>query len=181
MGPNRPKNFAKATGTNSKALYRIMRTLGSLGLYTEDTEQRFSLKPLGEALKSGTAGHATALILAGELVNRPLDQLLYSVQTGSPAFEKAFGASLFEWFGKHPIEASLFSKTMVGLHGGEPPAIAAAYDFFQDHRGCRRGYWEPTLHYSRPVFDSPRNSVRSATCRERCACASPSTRGGRSN
>jgi hypothetical protein len=28
-----------------------------------------------------------------------------------------------------PEEASLFSETMVGIHGGEPPAIAAAYDF----------------------------------------------------
>jgi hypothetical protein len=28
-----------------------------------------------------------------------------------------------------PEEASLFSETIVGIHGGDPPAIAAAYDF----------------------------------------------------
>jgi len=128
-GSKSAEELADATGTNSKALYRIMRTLASLGLYTEDTEQRFSLKPLGEALKSGTAGHATALMVAGDVFNRPLDQLLYSVETGNPAFEKVFGAPAFEWLAKHPVEASLFSKTMVGFHGGEPPAIAAAYDF----------------------------------------------------
>src|SRR4029434_10248340 len=30
---------------------------------------------------------------------------------------------------KHPEEASMFSETMVGFHGDEPPAVAAAYDF----------------------------------------------------
>jgi hypothetical protein len=30
---------------------------------------------------------------------------------------------------KHPEEASMFSETMVGVHGAEPPAVAAAYDF----------------------------------------------------
>ena len=29
----------------------------------------------------------------------------------------------------NPKEASLFSKTTIGVHGSEPPAVAAAYDF----------------------------------------------------
>jgi hypothetical protein len=44
-------------------------------------------------------------------------------------FEKAFGVPLFDWLASHPAEASMFSETMVGLHGTEPPAVAAAYDF----------------------------------------------------
>jgi hypothetical protein len=44
-------------------------------------------------------------------------------------FEKAFGVPLFDWLANHPAEASMFSETMVGLHGAEPPAVAAAYDF----------------------------------------------------
>ena len=36
---------------------------------------------------------------------------------------------IFDWLAKHPEEASLFSETMVGIHGAEPPAVAAAYDF----------------------------------------------------
>jgi hypothetical protein len=35
----------------------------------------------------------------------------------------------FDYLAKHPDEASLFSETMVGLHGPETPAVAAAYDF----------------------------------------------------
>jgi hypothetical protein len=36
---------------------------------------------------------------------------------------------VFEWYAQHPREASLFSETMRGFHGGEPPAVAEAYDF----------------------------------------------------
>jgi hypothetical protein len=35
----------------------------------------------------------------------------------------------FDYLAKHPEEASLFSQTMVGIHGPETPAVAAAYDF----------------------------------------------------
>ncbi|HSU55102.1 MAG TPA: methyltransferase, partial [Candidatus Dormibacteraeota bacterium] len=36
---------------------------------------------------------------------------------------------IFDYFGKNPELASLFSETMVGFHGAEPAAVAAAYDF----------------------------------------------------
>src|SRR5215472_17239172 len=67
--------------------------------------------------------------LTGEIFTQALDHLLYSVQTGKTGFEKAFGVPLFDWLASHPAEASMFSETMVGLHGTEPPAVAAAYDF----------------------------------------------------
>jgi hypothetical protein len=35
----------------------------------------------------------------------------------------------FDWLAKHPERVSLFSETMVGIHGAEPAAVAAAYDF----------------------------------------------------
>jgi hypothetical protein len=58
-----------------------------------------------------------------------LDNLLYSVQTGKTGFQHSFGVPLFDWLGGHPMEAALFNQTMVGIHGMEPPAVAAAYDF----------------------------------------------------
>jgi hypothetical protein len=36
---------------------------------------------------------------------------------------------LFEYLAKNPEDASVFSETMVGFHGQEPPAVARAYDF----------------------------------------------------
>lgn len=108
-----------------------MRTLASIGVFTEDAAHRFSLTPLGEALKSDAPGsaRATILTLAGGHQMRAADELLYSVQTGKTGFEKAFGMPIFDWFAKNQDQASLFSETMVGVHGQEPAAVAAAYDF----------------------------------------------------
>jgi predicted O-methyltransferase YrrM len=36
---------------------------------------------------------------------------------------------VFEYLAQHPEEASYFSEAMVGFHGAEPPAVAAAYQF----------------------------------------------------
>ena len=131
QGPKTAEALAGPTATHPQSLYRLMRTLASLGILTEDATHHFALTPLGEALKTGAPGaaRATILTLADEMWVRGVAQLLYSVQTGKSGFEKLLGMPLFDWLAKNPEEASLFSQTMVGIHGGEPPAIAAAYDF----------------------------------------------------
>jgi O-methyltransferase domain len=128
-GAKTAEELAPMTATDASALYRVMRTLAGLGFFGEDAEHRFALRPLGAALKSGTPSHATALILGGEIATRSFDQLLYSVQTGESGFERSFGMPLFDWLTANPAQASLFNDMMVGIHGTEPPAIAAAYDF----------------------------------------------------
>jgi hypothetical protein len=130
-GPRTAEELAGPTGTHAPSLYRVMRTLASVGLFTEDAARRFSLTPLGEALRSGTPGsvRVAVMMITSDLVTRSWDNLLYSVQTGKTGFEKAFGMPIFDWLANHPEEASLFSQTMVGGHGAEPPAVASAYDF----------------------------------------------------
>jgi hypothetical protein len=132
-GPKTADELALSIAADAPSLYRVMRTLCGIGLFTEDSGHRFSLTPLGEALRTGTPGsvRSSVLILAGELITKSVGQLDYSVQTGKTGFEKVFGMPLFEWLGNHPAEASMFSETMIGLHAGEPAAVAAAYDFSQ--------------------------------------------------
>lgn len=130
-GPMTAEQLAGPTATHAPSLYRLMRTLASLGILSEDAPQRFALTPLGEALKTGAHGsaRATILTLASDWWMRGFGQLMYSVQTGKPGFEKHLGMNIFDWLAQHPDEASMFSETMVGFHGAEPPAVAAAYDF----------------------------------------------------
>jgi hypothetical protein len=125
------EQVAGLTATDAASVYRLMRTLASLGILAEDSAHRFALTPLGEALKTGAPGSARATILtmASDWWMRGFGQLLYSVQTGKPGFEKHLGMPIFDWLAKHPEEASMFSETMVGFHGAEPPAVAAGYDF----------------------------------------------------
>jgi hypothetical protein len=128
-GPKTAEELAQATGTHAPTLYRVMRTLASLDVFHEDEMHRFSLGAVGETLRTGAPGRATALIMGGEAVLQGLDHALYSLETGKTGFEKAMGLPLFDWLAKHPTEASLFGEMMVGFHGSEPAAVAAAYDF----------------------------------------------------
>ena len=65
-GSRTAEELALRTATHAPTLYRVLRTLSSVGFFTEDTDHRFSLRPLGAALRSGSAPHATALVLGGE-------------------------------------------------------------------------------------------------------------------
>lgn len=134
-GPTHADDLAIATNTHPPSLGRFLRTLGHLGLVTEDGTGRFTLTPLGAALKNGAPGSARAAILtlASPIMTQGWGHLLESVQTGKPGLEQAMGMPIFDWLAQHPEEASLFSETMVSFHGAEPSAVAAAYDFSGMH------------------------------------------------
>jgi hypothetical protein len=131
VGPKSAAELARLMCAHQPSLHRLMRTLASVGILTEQTEKRYALTTLGAALQTNAPGAArsTMLALGSPWAQSAWDHLVYSVQTGKTGFEKAQGMPLFDYFARHPEDASLFNETMVGFHGQEPPAIAAAYDF----------------------------------------------------
>jgi O-methyltransferase/methyltransferase family protein len=171
--PKTADELAQSTATDAPSLYRVLRTLAGMGLFTEDSGHRFSLTPLGDVLRTGTPGsvRSAVLTMAGDLVTKSMGQFHYSIQTGKTGFEKAFGMPLFEWLANHPAEASMFSETMVGFHGAEPAAVATAYDFSQfetviDVGGATGNLLTAVLgHHPKPrgiLFDLP-HVVRDAS------------------
>ena len=129
-----PKSAVELAGemrVHARSLHRLMRTLASLGILTEQPGERFALTALGEALKTGAPGAARSAVIysGGPAAQNGWDHLVYSVETGKTGFEKANGMALFDYLAQHHEEASLFSEMMVGIHNQEPPAVAAAYDF----------------------------------------------------
>jgi hypothetical protein len=130
-GPRSAMELSGATRTHAPSLHRLMRTLAGLGILTEREAQRFALTPLGEALRTGATGSARATLMAfcGRAFWHSWEEIVYSLETGNSGFEKANGMPVFEYLAQHPEEASYFSEAMVGFHGPEPPAVAAAYQF----------------------------------------------------
>src|SRR5437588_9084518 len=51
-GPRTSDALAAATGTDPRALYRLLRALAAVGVFHEDEGQRFGLTPVGECLRS---------------------------------------------------------------------------------------------------------------------------------
>lgn len=130
-GPKTAAEIAGAVKCDPSALHRLMRSLAGLGLLTEKDDRRFALTPLGAALQTAAPGAARASVLTicSPWFTQSMHELVYSVRTGKTAFEKIHGMPAFDFLGKHPEDASLFAETMIGIHGGEPPAVAVAYDF----------------------------------------------------
>lgn len=130
-GPRSASDLAGPTGLLPRPLHRYLRTLASFGIVEQHDDDRFSLTTLGASLKTGAPGSArsTVLTMASPWMWQAFGDLQYSLATGKPAVEKVVGMNLFEYLSGHPDEAALFSESMVGIHGGEPPAVAAAYDF----------------------------------------------------
>jgi ubiquinone/menaquinone biosynthesis C-methylase UbiE len=129
-GPKTVAELAGATSTNPEALYRLLRALASVGIFTEGDSRRFSLTPLAEPLRSDVAGSKRALaLMSGDEQFRAWAEIDYSIRTGKVAFDKVFGEPVFGYLGEHPDKARIFDAAMVGIHGRESDAILNAYDF----------------------------------------------------
>ena len=131
VGSRTPADLAAQTAAHAPSLHRLLRALAGLGIVSEDEEHEFSLTGLGQAFCAGAPGaaHATVLALAGDWWWRGWEHVLHAVATGKTGMERAFGTTLFEYLATEPEEASYFNDAMIGFHGAEPEAVAAAYDF----------------------------------------------------
>src|SRR5665213_4001157 len=128
-GPRTVAALAGQAHVDASALYRMMRTLSSYGVFKEGKHKRFSLTPLGATLRSDVPAsmHAFALFLVGRPVWDAWEQLEYSVQTGQLPFDKMFGMPFYQYLEKNPDALKIFGEAMTSLSGTENPEIAAAY------------------------------------------------------
>lgn len=122
--------LAAATKMNPAALYRLLRALASVGVFSEAGDENFSLTPLAEGLLNDRPdSQRAAAIMMGEEHYRSWGELLYSVETGKPAFDKIYGQPIFAYLAGHTTAATIFDKAMTGIHGPETVAMLDAYDF----------------------------------------------------
>jgi len=96
--PKSCAELAVATSVDQQSLFRLMRALSSAGIFVALPDDRFALSNVGRELRSDVPGSQRAIaITLGEIHYQAWGKLLHSVQTGSPAFDKAFDAGLFEY------------------------------------------------------------------------------------
>ena len=129
-GPKSSAELAAATESDAPTLYRLLRALASVGVFTEAIPGHFVLTPLAALLRTGTADSMRALaIIYNEEGYRAWGDLLYSVRTGQPAFEHVFGLPVFEYYAQHPESDRLLNEGLVGYTNRVAGAVVAAYDF----------------------------------------------------
>jgi hypothetical protein len=130
-GPRTVADLAARAGAHAPSLYRVLRTLASVGVFAEQADGRFGLTPMGEYLRTGVKGSLRGLAdyHGSDWTWRPWGHALETVRTGRPAFDSVFGEPVFDYLSKHPDDQAVFNEAMTGLSSNVAPAVARAYDF----------------------------------------------------
>lgn len=129
--PQTVRNLAAQTNTNERALYRILRSLTGVGVFEEIDPKVFALAPLGQPLRSDAPNSMRngAIFMGEEWHWRVWGNLLYSVETGKPAWGRVHGAEVFDYFAVNPQSAEVFNRAMTDMSVGTAPVVVEAYDF----------------------------------------------------
>lgn len=116
-GPRTADDLAAATGADTRALYRLLRALAGAGVLRQTGPRAFALSATGELLRSDAPGstHLVAL-MHGEEVFRSFAEIMHTVRSGAPAFEKVYGRPFYDYLDDNPVVARTFNESM----GGQP-------------------------------------------------------------
>jgi Dimerisation domain len=129
-GPRTAASLAETCNADAGSLYRLLRALASVGVFTETEPGLFALTPMADLLRSDWPGSMRALArMYGSEQYQAWGKLLDSVRDGRPAFDHVFGTSYFAYLAAHPDASSIFNDAMRGWTAQLSGAVAAAYDF----------------------------------------------------
>jgi len=184
-GPRSSAELAQATSTHPRSLYRLLRLLCSIGVFTELQSDSFAQTPLSECLRTGVPGSMRSwLRMKGlKITYHTHAEALYSVKTGEPAFKRVAGMDFFDYLAAHPEEGEIFNQAMNDMGRVVAAAVTRSYDFgailkIIDVGGGHgtlitailRKYPEMTgILFDAPhVADGARESIASAGLAQRC-------------
>ncbi len=130
-GPKSIEELATATDTHAPSLYRIMRAVASVGVFTEQDDRKFALNPIAETLLSNTPNSLRDLtIFMGEDWHWEVwGKTLFSVRTGKSVWAEKHGADVFGYFQTNPEAAGIFDRAMNSLTTLSIKPVTEGYDF----------------------------------------------------
>jgi hypothetical protein len=128
--PKTAAELAAATNTSPDALYRVLRALASVGVFTEVSPRLFAMTPLAEGLRTGVPGSVRHLTMwYGEDVFRAYAEIGHSLGTGQPAFSRVFGADLWTHFARNAESSATYNAGMGVARWTDQIPLVRAYDF----------------------------------------------------
>lgn len=158
--------LAERLNVNPQALYRLLRTLVSIGLLAEAGDGLFTLTPVGACLRRDApeSMRAWALCEGAEYYQGAWMNLRHAVQTGETAFEQTHGVTFYQHLARHRETGHGFSQAMLDYARLIAAAVVAGYDFEGVRRvvdiGCSHGRLLSTILEANPTvsgvfFDRP--------------------------
>jgi SAM-dependent methyltransferase len=129
-GPKTADELAAIVGAHAPSLYRLLRALASLGVFSEDEQGRFHMTPMAELLrKNATRSLWASTVMMAEEHYVAWGRLLDGVRLGKTSFNLQYGVGVFDYFETHPESARVFHRAMTELTSQTHVAAVEAYDF----------------------------------------------------
>ena len=134
-GPLHVVELAVRTNANASGLFRLLRALESVGIFSQVSAGFFNNSATSECLRKGVAGSQRSLVLSsfskGNGQFEGWADLEHAVRTGTPSFEKAYGYDFWEFGRRHPEAGALFDDSVRSASEAMTPAVTAAFDWKQ--------------------------------------------------
>lgn len=127
-GPKSVDELARITGTHGPSLYRVMRALASVGIFSEEERKRFELTPTASLLRNGFL-RAAALTFNAGWNDKAWMGLLEGVRTGSTPFQEVYGMPFSDWLERNPASAALLNQANAVEAAHSHRAVVEVYDF----------------------------------------------------
>ncbi|HEY0635967.1 MAG TPA: methyltransferase [Gammaproteobacteria bacterium] len=165
--PIQVEALAKQVAAHPDALYRLLRMLTAMGIFSEVAPRRFANNPLSQPLRDDSPQSIRAMVLMHNSpeMSRPwFEQLENGVRSGEPPFVLSHGAELFDYMDAHPEFDKLFSQAMDSVEALAGDSYATDFDWSRFERlidvGGSRGAKALTILKHHPqlhalVFDRP--------------------------
>lgn len=126
--PQTVNELAKKTETHERSLYRVLRALASVGIFSEVEPKVFALSPLAEPLLTDRAGSLRdgAIFIGASWHWKVYGEMMHSVKTGEAAWKQVHGMEVFPYFYQNPAEFEIFNRAMSSFSAMATPVIEAA-------------------------------------------------------
>lgn len=130
-GEKTTAELAAATETHERALYRVLRSLASMGIFEETAPKTFANTYISELLRSDVPNTMrNGAIFMGEAWHYNVwANMLYSVKTGKPAWGHTHGKEVFDYFPENAEHSEIFNNAMTDMSAATAPVVVEAYDF----------------------------------------------------
>jgi hypothetical protein len=129
-GAKTAEAVAKRSDANPDAVFRLMRALASIGVFTM-SGQDFGLTPLGETLRSDVPGSVRWFVIAetDRAHWQTWGMFPRAVKEGRKMSIEALGMEPWDYYREHPEDAEAFSRAMTSVSEMATGAVLASYDF----------------------------------------------------
>jgi SAM-dependent methyltransferase len=130
----RPMTVAElshACHVHASPLFRLLRFLASIDIYTQDDAERFRNTAASEVLRDNVPGSVRSMVRTAwqDVIWDTYKELPKAIATGQTAFTLAHGNAFFDKLASEPDLGALFDASMALMSNAENSIIASAYPF----------------------------------------------------